>query len=111
VGVDVDGLAYPLHRPTACGRQMRGQGCLSGDVLSRRCSGQWRLFGGYEAPGFGYLVECLPSMYLCYQVLHGIHNFYQGMPILCHSHHGLYVFTPCRATMPDSDGTNPSTRV
>jgi hypothetical protein len=23
VGVDVDGLACPLHRPTACNRQMR----------------------------------------------------------------------------------------
>jgi hypothetical protein len=39
VGVDVDGLAYPLHHPTACGRQTRGHGLLLGVVLSRRCSG------------------------------------------------------------------------
>jgi hypothetical protein len=30
-GVDVDGLACPLHRPTAHNRQVRGQG------LSARC--------------------------------------------------------------------------
>jgi hypothetical protein len=28
VGVDVDGLACPLHCPMACSRQMRGQGLL-----------------------------------------------------------------------------------
>jgi hypothetical protein len=39
VGVAVDGLAYPLHRPMACGRQTRGQGILPGVVLSHHCSG------------------------------------------------------------------------
>jgi hypothetical protein len=34
IGVDVDGLACPLHRPTACNRPMRGQGLLSGTALS-----------------------------------------------------------------------------
>jgi hypothetical protein len=34
VGVDVDRLAYPLHRPMTCSHQMRGQGLLSGTVLS-----------------------------------------------------------------------------
>jgi hypothetical protein len=33
VGVDVDGLAYPLHHPTAYDRQMRGQGLLPGAVF------------------------------------------------------------------------------
>jgi hypothetical protein len=39
VGVDVDGLAFPLHRPTICDYQTRGHGLLSGVVLSRRCRG------------------------------------------------------------------------
>jgi hypothetical protein len=39
VGVDLDGLACPLHRPMACSRQMRRQGLLSGAVLSRHYSG------------------------------------------------------------------------
>jgi hypothetical protein len=34
VGVNVDGLACPLHYLMACDRQMRGQGFLSGAVLS-----------------------------------------------------------------------------
>jgi hypothetical protein len=36
VGVDVDGLACPLHRPTVCDRQMRGQSFLSGAAPSHR---------------------------------------------------------------------------
>jgi hypothetical protein len=36
MGVDMDGLACPLHCPMACCRQMRGQGFLSGMVLSCR---------------------------------------------------------------------------
>jgi hypothetical protein len=39
VGVDVDGLAYPLHRPMACSHQTRRQGLLPGVVLSRHYSG------------------------------------------------------------------------
>jgi hypothetical protein len=30
VGVDVDGLTHPLHRPPVCNHQMRGQSFLSG---------------------------------------------------------------------------------
>jgi hypothetical protein len=33
VGVNVDGLAYPLHHPTVCGHQMRVQSFLSGAAL------------------------------------------------------------------------------
>jgi hypothetical protein len=39
MGVDVDGLACPLHHPIACGHQMRGQGLLPGVILSCHCSG------------------------------------------------------------------------
>jgi hypothetical protein len=46
VGVDVDRLACPLHRPMACGRQTRGQGLLPGVILSRHCSGAMVPFWG-----------------------------------------------------------------
>jgi hypothetical protein len=52
VGVNVNGLACPYSH------QMRGQGFLSGVVLSYHCSGRWHLFGRCEASGLGYLVEC-----------------------------------------------------
>jgi hypothetical protein len=57
MGVDVDGLACPLHRPTTYSRQTRGHGLLPGTALSRRCSGQWHLSRGCETHRFGYLVE------------------------------------------------------
>jgi hypothetical protein len=38
MGVDVDGLAYPLHHPVAYCLQMRGYGLLQGNVLSRHYS-------------------------------------------------------------------------
>jgi hypothetical protein len=34
VGVDVDGLACPLHRPIVCSSQTKGYGFLSGATLS-----------------------------------------------------------------------------
>jgi hypothetical protein len=49
VGVDVDGIAFPLHLPMACNRQTRGHGLLSGDVFSCRCSGRWCISGGARA--------------------------------------------------------------
>jgi hypothetical protein len=42
VGVNVDGIACLLHRPTVCNHQTRGHGFLSGTTLSHRatiCSG------------------------------------------------------------------------
>jgi hypothetical protein len=39
VGVDVNGLAFPLHGSMACGRQMRRQGFLLGVILLSCCSG------------------------------------------------------------------------
>jgi hypothetical protein len=84
VGVNVNGLACPLHRPMAHSRQMRGQGFLSGVVLSCHVAvGSGAFFGGCEAPKIGYSVECWPSGYLCYRVLHGVNRFHQGMFILC----------------------------
>jgi hypothetical protein len=47
VRVDVGGLAYHLHNPTACSRQTRGQGLLLDTMLFHCCSGQWHLSGGY----------------------------------------------------------------
>jgi hypothetical protein len=48
VGFDVDGLAYPLHRPTVRSCQTRRHGLLPGVVLSL----QWAVtpFGRCEAP-------------------------------------------------------------
>jgi hypothetical protein len=57
VGVNVDGLACPLHHPTACNCQTRRQGFLYGVVLSHHHSGWWCLFGGCEAPELGYSVQ------------------------------------------------------
>jgi hypothetical protein len=45
MGVDVDGLACPLHHPMTWSCQTRGHGLLPGVVLSCRCSGRWCLFG------------------------------------------------------------------
>jgi hypothetical protein len=38
VGVDVDRLACPLHRPMACSCKTRGQRFLSGAALSHRAA-------------------------------------------------------------------------
>jgi hypothetical protein len=48
--IDVDGLAYPLHWPTACSCQMRGHGLLPGATLSYCCHGWWRLSGDVKPP-------------------------------------------------------------
>jgi hypothetical protein len=58
VGVNVDGLACPLYCSMACSRQTRGQDLLLGAILS--CLYSWRscLFGGCEAPGIGYYIDC-----------------------------------------------------
>jgi hypothetical protein len=71
----VDGLACPLHRPTAYNCQMRGQGLLSGIILSRHCSRWWHLCEDVKPLGLGYLVESWSPGYLCYQVLHGVYCF------------------------------------
>jgi hypothetical protein len=59
-GVDVDGLACPLHRPTTCSHLSRGQSFLSGAALSHRVALGGGAFpgGGGKAPGLGYLMDC-----------------------------------------------------
>jgi hypothetical protein len=58
-GVDVDGLACPLHRPTVCGHQTRGQSFLLGAAISHRIAvggGTFPGGGGVKAPQSGYLM-------------------------------------------------------
>jgi hypothetical protein len=50
IGVDMDGLAYPLHRPTVCNRQTKGQGFLPGTVLSRHAAMDSGAFPGDAKP-------------------------------------------------------------
>jgi hypothetical protein len=94
MGVNVDGLAYPLHRPMTSSCQMRGQGLLPGIVLSHHYSGQWSLSGDVKPPR-----------------LHGVYCFYQDLFTLCQNHYGVYACTPSRDTIPDSDRMDPSTQV
>jgi hypothetical protein len=54
VGVDLDGLACFLHRPTYEGTELSDRRC---PILSR-CSERWRLSGGFKTPGTGYLTWC-----------------------------------------------------
>jgi hypothetical protein len=54
MGVNVDGLAYPLHRPMAHSCQTRGQGLRLGDVLSYHYSGRLHLSGDVKPPGRRY---------------------------------------------------------
>jgi hypothetical protein len=51
MGVDVDEIAYPLHRPMAYSCQTRGHGLLPGVVLFCRCIGRWHLSGDVKPPG------------------------------------------------------------
>jgi hypothetical protein len=55
--VDVDGIAYPLHRPMVCSFQTRGQGLLLGIVLSYRCSGRCQLLVNVKLLRHRYLIE------------------------------------------------------
>jgi hypothetical protein len=52
VGVDVDGLAYPLHRPMVCYCQTRGQSFLLGAALSHHAAvGDGTFQGGAKPLG------------------------------------------------------------
>jgi hypothetical protein len=52
VGVDMDGLACPLHHPTVCSCQTRGQSFLSGAALSRHAAmGGGAFLGDAKPPG------------------------------------------------------------
>jgi hypothetical protein len=55
VGVDVDGLACPMHRHTTCSHQTRGQSFLSGVALSHCVAvGGGTFLGGRGCKGLGY---------------------------------------------------------
>jgi hypothetical protein len=58
VGINVDGIACPLHRRMAYSRQTRGQGLLLAIVLSCHYSERWRLSGDVKPPKHRYLMEC-----------------------------------------------------
>jgi hypothetical protein len=52
MGVDVNGLAYPLHHPTTCSHQMSQQGPLLGTALFRRVAMDGGTFlGDVKPPG------------------------------------------------------------
>jgi hypothetical protein len=50
VGVNVDRLAYPLHRSTACSRQMRGHSFMLDVVLSHHATVGSSAFPGDAKP-------------------------------------------------------------
>jgi hypothetical protein len=61
-GVDVNGLACPLHHPMACSRQIRGQCFLPGTVLSRRAAvGGGAFLGDAKPPGLD-ICECVDRL-------------------------------------------------
>jgi hypothetical protein len=62
VGVDVDGLAYPLHRPMVPSCETRGHGLLPDVVLSCHCNGRWRLSGDVKPLGLGELTTSVPPL-------------------------------------------------
>jgi hypothetical protein len=57
VGVDVDGLACPLHWPMVHSCEIGNRAYLPGVVLSCRYSGRWCLLGDVKQPGPRYLLE------------------------------------------------------
>jgi hypothetical protein len=52
IGIDVDGLACPLHCPMVCNHQTRGHNFLSGAALSRCAAvGGGAFSGDVKLPG------------------------------------------------------------
>jgi hypothetical protein len=75
VGVDVDGLAYPMHCPTTSGCQTIGQGLLLGVVLSPHCSRVVALFRGMQSPRaqiFGGMLTVRVPAVLSYRARHSM---------------------------------------
>jgi hypothetical protein len=58
MGVDVDGLAYPLHRPMVCDHQTRGQSFLSDAALSHHAAVGSGAFLRVATPRLRYSMEC-----------------------------------------------------
>jgi hypothetical protein len=111
LGIDVDGIACPLHRPMVYDCQARGQSFLLGTALSCHAVVGAGTFPGGEAPGYGYLVKCWPYEYPCDRILHEEDRFYQCMLILHQSYYGDYACILGRVAMSDGDEMNSSTWV
>jgi hypothetical protein len=76
VGVDVDGLAYPLYHPMACSRQTRGWAFLPGVILSHHVAvGGGALLRFVKPPGLD-ICGGIDWLGTCVRVLHGAHCFY-----------------------------------
>jgi hypothetical protein len=110
--VDVDGLACPFTPAYGPQPSDEGIGHPARCHLVPSCSsGRWHFTGGYATPRHGYLWTCWLPEYLCHRVLHRACCFYHDMFALCWNHYGVYACILGRATISDSDGTGPSTRV
>jgi hypothetical protein len=60
LGVDVYGLAFPLHHPTVYSHQMRGQGFSSGTTLSHHA-----VVGGHRGRSWLWSVEGIACTSFC----------------------------------------------
>jgi hypothetical protein len=58
MGVDVNGLAYPLNRPMVYDHQTRGQSFLSDAALSHHATVGSGAFPRAATPRLRYLMEC-----------------------------------------------------
>jgi hypothetical protein len=76
VGVEVDGLAYPLHRPMACSCSRGDRAYLLGVILSCHCSRWCCLSGEGKLPGCRYLMESLFASISILLNIHTINHFY-----------------------------------
>jgi hypothetical protein len=110
VGVNMDGLACPLHYPTFCSYQTREQGFQLGDVLSHQVAvGGGPFPGDPKPPGLDIrwsvdrLGTCINELYMEYIV------FTKTRFTLCQNHYGAYVRIPRRTTISDGDEMDPST--
>jgi hypothetical protein len=108
---DVDGLACPwtVLRSAVIRRGARAScQALSCPVMQQRTVVP---YWGMWCPELGYLWRCWPSGYLCLRVLHRACCFYQDRFTISWNHYDVYACIPGRATLSDSDGMGPSTRV
>jgi hypothetical protein len=60
-GVDVDGLACPLHRSMTSNHQMRGHGFLPGTILSRQVAAGGGALLGMQRPQAWIFVKVLTA--------------------------------------------------
>jgi hypothetical protein len=92
VGVDVNGLACPLHRPMSCSHQMRGHGFLPGAILSHRVVvGGGTLLGDAKPLGLDIsggtdrLGTCIIEFYTEHIAFTRIYLPYVGIIMVCMS--------------------------